>query len=82
MARRVAGKLRRAAEDRPQCSTVVIAATGEPSTLIPPLVSETVARDISDQIYERLAYLSPVALRLSRAPTDRGWPSTGSALTR
>ena len=46
-------------KDCPQCSTVVIAATGEPSTLIPPLVSETVARDISDQIYERLAYLSP-----------------------
>jgi peptide/nickel transport system substrate-binding protein len=43
----------------PACGTVVIAATGEPSTLIPPLVSETVARDISDQIYERLAYLSP-----------------------
>ena len=43
----------------PDCGTVVIAATGEPSTLIPPLVSETVARDISDQIYERLAYLSP-----------------------
>ena len=46
-------------KDCPQCSTVVVAATGEPSTLIPPLVSETVARDISDQIYERLAYLSP-----------------------
>ena len=46
-------------KDCPECSTVVIAATGEPSTLIPPLVSETVARDISDQIYERLAYLSP-----------------------
>ena len=48
-------------KDCPGCSTVVIAATGEPSTLIPPLVSETVARDISDQIYERLAYLSPGA---------------------
>src|SRR3954454_13207160 len=45
-------------QDCPECGTVVIAATGEPSTLIPPLVSETVARDVSDQIYERLAYLS------------------------
>src|SRR4029078_2838656 len=36
-----------------------LAPTGDPSPLIPPLVSETVARDISDQIYERLAYLSP-----------------------
>jgi peptide/nickel transport system substrate-binding protein len=43
------------------CATVVIAATGEPSSLVPPLVSETVGRDISDQIYERLAYLSPGA---------------------
>lgn len=51
-------------ERRPICSdcgTVVIAATGEPSSLIPPLVNETVARDISDQIYERLAYLEPGA---------------------
>ena len=69
-------------KDCPQCSTVVIAATGEPSTLIPPLVSETVARDISDQIYERLAYLSPGGSPVDRAPTDRGWPSAGSALTR
>jgi peptide/nickel transport system substrate-binding protein len=48
------------------CGTVTIAATGEPSSLIPPLVSETVARDISDQIYERLAYLEPGA-----APIDQ-----------
>jgi peptide/nickel transport system substrate-binding protein len=37
----------------------VIAAIAEPSTLIPPLVSETVGRDIGDQVYERLAYLAP-----------------------
>ena len=47
-------------KDCPECSTVVVAATGEPSTLIPPLVSETVARDVSDQIYdELLAHRSP-----------------------
>jgi peptide/nickel transport system substrate-binding protein len=40
------------------CGTVVVAATGEPSSLVPPLVYETVGRDISDQIYERLAYLT------------------------
>ncbi|HEU5304016.1 MAG TPA: peptide ABC transporter substrate-binding protein [Gemmatimonadales bacterium] len=43
------------------CGTIVIAATGEPSHLLPPLVFETVARDISDQVYERLAYLAPRA---------------------
>ena len=43
----------------PECATVVVAATGEPSSLVPPLVYETVARDISDQMFERLAYLSP-----------------------
>jgi len=47
------------------CGTLVIAATGEPSSLFPPLVFETVGRDISDQIYERLAYLEP-----GQAPID------------
>jgi peptide/nickel transport system substrate-binding protein len=38
-------------------STVVIAATGEPGSLLPPLVYESVGRDISDLIFERLADL-------------------------
>ena len=41
------------------CGTVVIAAVSEPSSLLPPLVYETVGRDISDQVFERLAYLAP-----------------------
>jgi peptide/nickel transport system substrate-binding protein len=41
------------------CDTLVIAVTGEPTSLIPPLVRETVGRDITDQIYERLATLKP-----------------------
>ena len=41
------------------CATLVIAATGEPTHLLPPLVVESVARDIGDQIYERLADLAP-----------------------
>jgi peptide/nickel transport system substrate-binding protein len=40
------------------CGTVVVAATGEPSSLVPPRVFETVGRDISDQVFERLAYLA------------------------
>jgi peptide/nickel transport system substrate-binding protein len=55
----------REAKDCPRCGTVVIAATGEPSQLLPPLAVETVARDISDQVYERLADLAPGA-----APID------------
>ncbi len=47
------------------CDTVVIAATGEPSALLPPLVGETVGRDISDQVFERLADLEP-----GKAPLD------------
>ena len=39
------------------CDTLVIVAVGEPSSLLPPLVFETVGRDISDQIFERLAVL-------------------------
>jgi peptide/nickel transport system substrate-binding protein len=48
-----------------ECGTVVVAAVSEPSSLVPPLVSETVGRDISDQVYERLANLAPGA-----APID------------
>lgn len=40
------------------CGTVVIAAAGEPSSLVPPLIDHTVGRDISDQVYERLADLA------------------------
>jgi peptide/nickel transport system substrate-binding protein len=47
------------------CDTIVIAATGDPSQLLPPLAVETVARDIGDQVYERLADLAPGA-----APID------------
>jgi peptide/nickel transport system substrate-binding protein len=41
-----------------RCDTLVIAATGEPEALFPPLVGSTVGRDVSDLIYERLADLS------------------------
>lgn len=49
----------------PRCDTIVIAAIGEPRSLLPPLVVETVGRDISDQVFERLADLGPGA-----APID------------
>ena len=35
------------------------AATGDPSKLLPPLAYETVARDIGDQVFQRLADLAP-----------------------
>ncbi len=38
---------------------VVIAATGEPESVFPPLVVETVGRDVSDLVFERLADLAP-----------------------
>ncbi|HJR49665.1 MAG TPA: peptide ABC transporter substrate-binding protein [Gemmatimonadales bacterium] len=48
-------------ESCPTCGTVVIAAIGEPATVLPPLVEESVGRDIGDQIFERLAVLEPGA---------------------
>ena len=51
--------------DCPTCDTAVIAAIGEPATILPPLVDETVGRDIGDQIFERLA-----ALASGAAPID------------
>lgn len=49
----------------PTCDTAVIAAIGEPASILPPLVEETVGRDIGDQVYERLAVLES-----GRAPID------------
>jgi peptide/nickel transport system substrate-binding protein len=43
------------------CSTVVVAAAGEPVTLIPPLIADAVGRDVSDLMFERLADLKPGA---------------------
>ena len=40
-----------------RCDTLVIASVGEPDGLLPPLVGESVGRDVSDLIYERLAEL-------------------------
>ena len=37
------------------CGTVRIAAVREPASILPPLVFESVGRDISDRVYERLA---------------------------
>jgi len=57
------------APDRPgdcaECGVLVVAAAGEPSSLFPPLIYETVGRDITDQVFERLADLAPGA-----APID------------
>jgi peptide/nickel transport system substrate-binding protein len=43
----------------PTCDTAVIAAIGEPPSVLPPLVEESVGRDIGDQVFERLAVLKP-----------------------
>src|SRR5262245_14015660 len=40
-------------------TSAVVAAVGEPSSVLPPLVTETVGRDIGDLVYERLADLRP-----------------------
>jgi peptide/nickel transport system substrate-binding protein len=55
---------------------VVVAATGEPASLVPPLIVETVGRDISDQMFERLAILRP-----GGSPIDAGAYQPGLAKT-
>jgi peptide/nickel transport system substrate-binding protein len=59
----------------PRCTTLVVAATGNPDALLPPLVGGTVGRDISDLIYERLATL-PARL----PPADSSAYRTGLAV--
>jgi peptide/nickel transport system substrate-binding protein len=41
------------------CGTIRIAAVREPASILPPLVFESVGRDIGDRVYERLASFSP-----------------------
>lgn len=53
--------------DCDDCDRLVIVAIGEPSSLFPPLVLETVGRDISDRMFERLAYLPAGASPLDPA---------------
>jgi len=68
------------------CGTVVIAAVREPSTLVPPLVFETVGRDIGDQVFERLAYLapgaSPIDLKAYRPGLAQRWEQVDSLTWR
>jgi peptide/nickel transport system substrate-binding protein len=61
----------------PGCDTLVIAAVGEPGSLLPPLVFGTVGRDISDRIFQRLADLpadaSPVDPDAYRPALAESW---------
>lgn len=43
--------------DCADCGVMVIAAISEPQSLVPPLIWESVGRDLADQVYERLAVL-------------------------
>lgn len=49
----------RAASACATCATVQVAAVREPPAILPPLVQETVGRDIGDRVYERLATMVP-----------------------
>ncbi|MBS1241674.1 MAG: ABC-type transporter, periplasmic subunit, partial [Gemmatimonadetes bacterium] len=51
------GACRSIPADCPRCDTIVIAAISEPEHLLPPLVWESVGRDIMDLTFERLAVL-------------------------
>lgn len=57
----------RGAEAPAPAGRLVIAAVGEPEAVLPPLAWETVARDIGDLVYERLATLA-----MGGAPVDTG----------
>ena len=54
------------------CDTLVIAAAGEPSTLVPPLIRESVGRDITDLVFERLAVLRRGAPPIDTAGFEPG----------
>ncbi len=60
----------------PNCDTLVVAATGEPGVLVPPLIQDAVGRDITDLVYERLA-----VLRRGASPVDTAGYQPGLATT-
>jgi len=72
----------RETKECPRCGTVVVAATGDPAQLLPPLAVETVARDIGDQVYERLADLasgaSPIDTSAYRPALAASWERVDS----
>jgi peptide/nickel transport system substrate-binding protein len=45
--------------ERGASHTLVVAAVGEPPSVLPPLAYESVARDVGDLVWERLATLAP-----------------------
>ena len=45
--------------ERQASRTVVVAAVGEPPSVLPPLTYESVGRDVGDLVWERLATLAP-----------------------
>ncbi len=51
----------------PTCGTVVVATVQEPAALLPPLVTQSVGRDIGDLVWERLADLTPGAAPLEES---------------
>jgi len=63
----VAAACGRDRRDCPTCGTATVAAIGEPASILPPLVEESVGRDIGDQIFERLAVLETGAAPIDTA---------------
>lgn len=67
-------------------ATVVVAATREPAAVLPPVVRETVGRDIGDLVFERLADLAPGGSPLDtstyRPRLAAGWERVDSVTWR
>ncbi len=53
--------------ERPGTGTVVVAAVGEPPSVLPPLTYESVGRDVGDLVWERLADLAPGSASIDTA---------------
>ena len=68
----LAGACRKAEPTCPACDSLVLATTGEPQTLLPPLIRESVGRDITDLVFERLAVLRRGAPPIDSAGFEPG----------
>lgn len=54
-------------EKAPAARAVVVAAIGEPPSVLPPLTFESVGRDVGDLVWERLATLAPGSASIDTA---------------
>ena len=64
------------------CGTMVIASGGEPDILLPPVSEFSITRDVTDQLFLKLADLGASGTRSATRTSSHSWLSGGSGTPR